>query len=86
MEKRKLREVIGVHIITLGTRRGEDHEITFTSDEADDLHDPHHDALVISITLANLSVRRVLIYNGRLANILFMGAFRMMQLDEKSIR
>lgn len=48
MVKRKLGEVMGVYTIAQDAKGEKDYEITFKSNEADDLHDPHHDALVIA--------------------------------------
>lgn len=47
---------------------------------------PHHDALVVQITIANLDVRRVLIDNESSANVLFLSTLKEMQLDESKIK
>ncbi|XP_057800956.1 uncharacterized protein LOC131016283 [Salvia miltiorrhiza] len=59
--------------------------ISFQSTESDKLLNPHHDALVISIYIANCLTKRVLIDNGSSANIMFINAFREMGLNESSI-
>ncbi|XP_062104496.1 uncharacterized protein LOC133815702 [Humulus lupulus] len=59
--------------------------ISFTSTEATDLLNPHHDALVISINVANCLVKRVLIDNGSSTNILFLNALQGMGIDESNI-
>lgn len=46
---------------------------------------PHHDALVISLYIANCFIKRVLIDNGSSANILFLNALRDMKVDESTI-
>ena len=38
--------------------------ITFTDEDARRLHHPHDDAIVITLTIANYTTRRVLIDNG----------------------
>ena len=45
--------------------------ITFTDEDARQLHHPHDDAIVIAMTIANYTTRRVLIDNGSSANILY---------------
>ncbi|XP_030478239.1 uncharacterized protein LOC115695304 [Cannabis sativa] len=59
--------------------------ISFVNDEATYLLHPHHDALVISLYIANCFIKRVLIDNGRSANILFINALRDMKVDESTI-
>ena len=49
--------------------------ITFTNEDLRDLHLFHDDALVISTTIANFNVQRILIDNGSSAGILFILAF-----------
>ena len=49
--------------------------ITFTNDDLRGLHFPHDDALVISTTIANFNVQRILIDNESLADNLFISAF-----------
>ena len=44
--------------------------ITFTNENARQLHHPHDDAIVITLTITNYTTRRVLIDNGSSANIL----------------
>ncbi|XP_057780030.1 uncharacterized protein LOC130998612 [Salvia miltiorrhiza] len=59
--------------------------ISFQTTESDKLLNPHHDALVISIYIANCLTKRVLIDNGSSANIMFINAFREMGLNESNI-
>ncbi|XP_057811605.1 uncharacterized protein LOC131025838 [Salvia miltiorrhiza] len=59
--------------------------ISFATSESDKLLHPHHDALVISIYIANCLTKRVLIDNGSSANILFCSAYREMGLDESKL-
>ncbi|XP_010462614.1 PREDICTED: uncharacterized protein LOC104743203 [Camelina sativa] len=46
---------------------------------------PHHDALVIQLTVANCLVKRILIDNGSSTNILYMQAYKELGLDEKEL-
>lgn len=48
--------------------------ISFTTDDARQLH-PHNDALVITLTIANFTTRRVLVDNGSSMDILYYLAF-----------
>ncbi|XP_057791045.1 uncharacterized protein LOC131008168 [Salvia miltiorrhiza] len=59
--------------------------ISFATSESDKLLHPHHNALVISIYIANCLTKRVLIDNGSSANILFYSAYREMGLDESKL-
>ncbi|XP_057789072.1 uncharacterized protein LOC131005932 [Salvia miltiorrhiza] len=59
--------------------------ISFATSESDKLLHHHHDALVISIYIANCLTKRVLIDNGSSANILFFSAYREMGLDESKL-
>ncbi|GFZ11592.1 hypothetical protein Acr_22g0009900 [Actinidia rufa] len=58
--------------------------ITFTNNELRGLHLPHDDILVISTTIANFNVQRILIDNGSSADILFISAFDKMKMGEIS--
>ncbi|KAF3553292.1 hypothetical protein F2Q69_00013404 [Brassica cretica] len=46
-------------------------EITFTAKEQEKVHTPHHNALVISLTVANCLVKRILVDNGSSNNVIF---------------
>ncbi|KAK1380928.1 hypothetical protein POM88_027672 [Heracleum sosnowskyi] len=50
--------------------KGEAADITFTEDDARHVHQPHNDALVVTITIGGLNVHRVLVDNGSSCNIL----------------
>ncbi|KAL5760612.1 hypothetical protein ACOSQ2_019450 [Xanthoceras sorbifolium] len=59
--------------------------ISFSSDKHMDLFNPHHDELVISLTVANCLIRRILVDNGSSTNVLFLGALKEMHIDECNI-
>ncbi|KAM6588096.1 hypothetical protein CsatA_010701 [Cannabis sativa] len=59
--------------------------ISFTTSESTRLLNPHHDALVISLYIANYLTKRILVDNGSSANILFLSALREMGIDESKI-
>lgn len=50
--------------------------INFVYNEATGLINPHHDALVITLTITNGMIKRVLIDNGSSTNVLFMNALK----------
>ncbi|KAK0575202.1 hypothetical protein LWI29_035397 [Acer saccharum] len=62
-----------------------DETVTFRSTDKSDLFSPHHDALVISLHIANCLTKRILIDNGSSCNILFNSALREMQVDESKL-
>nr|XP_043633418.1 uncharacterized protein LOC122604605 [Erigeron canadensis] len=45
-------------------------KVTFEEDDMDNIQDPHHDGLVITLYVANHFVRRILIDNGSSVNII----------------
>ena len=57
--------------------------ITFTDEDARQLHHPHDDAIVITLTIANYTTRRVLIDNGSSADILYYPAFQQMRINKE---
>ncbi|XP_065623249.1 uncharacterized protein LOC136064851 [Quercus suber] len=54
--------------------------ITFTDEDAERVHHPHDDAIVITLLIADYKTRRVLIDNGSSADILYFPAFQQMRL------
>ncbi|XP_031251984.1 uncharacterized protein LOC116109892 [Pistacia vera] len=59
--------------------------IQFEDDEPVTLAASHHDALVVSLQIANILVKRVFVDGGSLANILFLEAVKAMGLEEANI-
>ena len=60
--------------------------ITFTDADAERLHNPHDDAIVITLLIADYTTRRVLVDNESLANILYYPAFQQMRLRRDQLR
>ena len=58
-------------------------EISFTAKEQEKILAPHHDAIVISLTVANCLVKRILLDNGRSSNIIFQMAYQDLGLDKQ---
>ncbi|XP_022853740.1 uncharacterized protein LOC111375169 [Olea europaea var. sylvestris] len=56
-------------------------DITFGSEGSEDISYPHDDALVISVIIANFEVRRVLVDNGSVVNVLSQDAFMKMGIS-----
>ncbi|XP_013651589.1 uncharacterized protein LOC106356369 [Brassica napus] len=54
----------------------------FTAKEQDKILASHHDALVISLTVANCLVKRILVDNGSSSNIIFQTAYQDLRLEE----
>ena len=59
--------------------------ISFSTSESTRLLNPHHDALVIQLYIANCLIKRILIDNSSSANVLFLSALREMGIDETKI-
>ncbi|KAF2561547.1 hypothetical protein F2Q70_00017780 [Brassica cretica] len=60
-------------------------EIRFTAKEQEKILAPHHDALVISHTVANCLVKRILVDNGSSSNIIFHMAYQDLGLEESAL-
>ncbi|KAL5560386.1 hypothetical protein UlMin_036597 [Ulmus minor] len=63
-----------------------DQVISFVDNEATTLINLHHDALVISLLVANCKIKRILVDNGSSTNVLFLNALQEMKIDESNIR
>ncbi|XP_038716632.1 uncharacterized protein LOC120009963 [Tripterygium wilfordii] len=59
--------------------------INFTDDEITRLLNPHDDALVITLQIANCEVKRIMIDDDSSANLLFMSTLQAMGLSEADI-
>ena len=49
--------------------------ITFTDEDAERIHHPHNDAIVITLLIVYYTTRKVLVDNGSSADILYYPAF-----------
>jgi hypothetical protein len=47
---------------------------------------PHNDALVVTMTVANHAIHRILVDNGSSADILYLSAFKQMGIDRGRIK
>ena len=50
--------------------------ITFINEDAERIHHPHDDAIVITLLIADYTTRRVLVDNGSSADILYYPTFQ----------
>ena len=62
-----------------------DQVITFFEDDAQRVHFPHHDPLVIESQISNKMVARILVDNGSSVNILFKSAFEKIGMTTKNL-
>ena len=53
--------------------------ITFTDEDAERVHHPHDDAIVITLLIVDYTTRRVLVDNGSLVDILYYPTFQKMR-------
>ncbi|XP_021801470.1 uncharacterized protein LOC110745657 [Prunus avium] len=60
--------------------------ISFTQKDMEGIEFPHNDALVVTLRVANLMVKRVMIDGGSRADVLFWSTFKRMKLDENEIQ
>ncbi|XP_013673638.2 uncharacterized protein LOC106377971 [Brassica napus] len=66
--------------LLLGTTK-----ISFTAKEQEKILAPHHDDLVVSLTIANCLVTRILVDNGSSSNIIFLTAYQDLGLEENTL-
>uniref|UniRef100_A0A2N9J5E4 Integrase catalytic domain-containing protein n=1 Tax=Fagus sylvatica TaxID=28930 RepID=A0A2N9J5E4_FAGSY len=66
--------------------RLDDQIISFSEEDAKGTHQPHDDALVITVNIAGFTTRRVMVDNGSLADILYLPAYQQMRLDKDKLR
>ena len=59
--------------------------ITFTDEDAERVHHPYDDAIVITLLIADYTTRRVLMDNGSSTDILYYSAFQQMRLGRHQI-
>ncbi|XP_030964303.1 uncharacterized protein LOC115985502 [Quercus lobata] len=58
------------------TRSRDELTISFIDEDAERIHHPHDDAIVITLLIADYTTKRVLVDNGSSANILYYPAFQ----------
>ena len=68
------------------TRGIDEPTISFTDKEAERIHHPHDDAIVITLLIADYTTRRVLVDNGSSVDILYYPAFQQMRLGRDLLR
>jgi hypothetical protein len=64
----------------------DDQVINFSEDDARGIHQPHDDALVVTMTITGSITRRVLIDNGSSADIIYLPAYQQMKIDKEQLR
>ena len=67
-------------------RSTDEQAITFINEDAERIHYPHDDAIVITLLIADYTTKRVLVDNGSLADILYDPAFQQMRLGQDQLR
>ena len=68
---------------TVRTSRVDESAITFIDEDVRKLDNPHDDAIVITLMIANYTTRRVLVDNGSFANILYYQAFQQIRVSKE---
>ena len=64
----------------------DDQVITFSEDDARGIHQPHDDALVVTMTIAGFITRRILIDNGSSTDIIYLLAYQQMKIDRERLK
>lgn len=59
--------------------------IEFSEEDAQCLHHPHDDALIVSIRIGDYNTHRVLVDNVSSADILYYPAFQQMRIDRERL-
>ena len=59
--------------------------IGFSEEDAQRLHHPHDDVLVISIRVGDYNIHRVLVGNSSSADILYYPVFQQMRIDKERL-
>jgi hypothetical protein len=60
--------------------------LSFLEEDARGVVMPHDDALVVTLTVANHGIHRILVDNGSFADILYWPAFQQMGIDRERIK
>ena len=82
-----LQMVQNVHILGRPpkTTRVDNPAISFIEEDAQRLHHPHDDTLVINLSIVDFNTRRVLVDNGSSTDILYYPAFQQMKIDKEHL-
>ncbi|KAI3758462.1 hypothetical protein L6452_06025 [Arctium lappa] len=59
--------------------------LTFDQADLDDVHQKHHDGLIIQLSIGNCLTKRILVDGGSSANIIFFDAVKAMGIDKSEI-
>ena len=68
------------------TRGIDELAITFTDEDAERIHHPHDNAIVITLLIVDYTTRRMLVDNGNSADILYYPAFQQIRLGRNQLR
>ena len=60
--------------------------VSFSSDDVVRVQTPHNDTIVISMTIANYNVKKILVDNESFINILFYDVFQKMKLPKDRLK
>ena len=79
-----------VQIVQISSRspkvtRVDNTAISFIEKDAQQLHHPHNNALVINLSIVDFNIQRVLVDNGSSIDILYYPAFQQMRIDKERL-
>ncbi|XP_058092662.1 uncharacterized protein LOC131239121 [Magnolia sinica] len=70
----------------LKEKKREKYYISFADEDARGIHYPHDDALVVTLTIANRKVFRILVNTGSFADVLFTQAFDKIGVERSALQ
>jgi hypothetical protein len=76
-------------LVTQGPQKNvklDDQVITFSEDDARGIHQPHDNALVVTMTIAGFITRQLLVDNGSSVDIIYLPAYQQMKIDKEWLR
>ena len=59
--------------------------IIFTNEDAEKVHHPYDNAIIITLLISDYTTRRVLVENGSSANILYYPTFQQIRLGQDQL-
>ena len=85
LKKACQRQVNSVHMVPPLKHRRTDQDMSFNEADARGVKQPHNDPLVIMLNIEGFNTKRILVDNGRSADIIYLHPFQQLKLDPKRL-